>query len=222
MVKGIMNGYIPDIHNGDRHSIRLIDYDYTNAGAYFVTICTQNKGCLLGKTINGVIEPSEIGKIACGYWLKIPEHCVNVTLDEFVVMPNHLHGIIIVEDTCRGEVSSPLFTTNETPGKGEVTPPLQKYTLGQIVAYFKYQTTKQINKFRSAYGVPFWQRNYYEHIIRNEKELTEIREYIINNPLKWELDRENPENIQRGGNPLGRPEEKGGEIPPLTNNMKGI
>ncbi|MEW6614861.1 MAG: transposase [Thermodesulfobacteriota bacterium] len=115
-------------------------------------------------------------------------------LDEFIIMPNHIHGIIfIADDCCRGEVSSPLpKTETKTIKKGGETPPLhkniRKHTLGQIVAFFKYQTTKDINESRRTFGIPLWQRNYYEHIIRNETELNKIREYIITNPLNWESD----------------------------------
>jgi len=123
-------------------------------------------------------------------------------MHEFIIMPNHMHGIISITHDCRGEVSSPLLKTEtKTIKEGGETPPLhknmRKYTLGQIVAYFKYQTTKDINESRGTSGIPLWQRNYYERIIRNERELNRIRGYIQNNPLKWHLDRENP---QRTGN----------------------
>lgn len=114
-------------------------------------------------------------------------------MHEFIIMPNHMHGIISIADDCRGEVSSPLLKTEtKTIKEGGETPPLhkniRKYTLGQIVAYFKYQTTKDINELRGTSGIPLWQRNYYERIIRNEIELNKIREYIANNPLNWESD----------------------------------
>jgi REP element-mobilizing transposase RayT len=171
--------YNPEAHH--RRSIRLKGYDYSQNEAYFVTICACNRECLFGEVANGVIELSPIGESTYKFWFEIPWHFENVQLDEFVVMPNHFHGIIVITDNCRGGV----------------TPPLQKCTLGKIVAYFKYQTTKFINQIRNIPGLPLWQRNYYEHIIRNEDELNRIRQYIIENPLKWEEDIENPLNWKK-------------------------
>lgn len=131
------------------------------------------------------------------WWHDITVHFPHVELDEFMVMPNHMHGIIVIcHDDCRGEVSSPIsfsHISKKTPG-GE-TSPLQKRTLGQIVAFFKYQAAKQINLIRNTPGLPVWQRNYYEHIIRSEEELHRIRQYIIENPAKWDNDENNPGNI---------------------------
>ena len=112
-------------------------------------------------------------------WENIPNQYPHIELDEYVIMPDHFHGIIIIND-CRGGVTPPLHG---------------KLTLGQIVAYFKYQSTKSINNIRGTPGVPFWQRNYYEHIIRSKDALNRIREYIINNPSQLESDRTNSENI---------------------------
>ena len=126
--------------------------------------------------------------------MEIPKHFENVQLDEIVIMPNHIHGIIVITEknndfTCRGEVTSP--GGGKTGGE---TPPLQKPvpTLGKIVAYYKYQTSKLINQSRQTPGLPVWQRNYYEHVIRNENSLNKIRQYIMDNPLNWPLDIENP------------------------------
>ena len=168
--------YDPDKHH--RRSIRLKEYDYSQAGAYFVTICTQDRKCFLGNVGNETVELSPIGKIAHEFWFEIPKHFQNVQLDTFVVMPNHMHGIIFIDDNCRGGV----------------TPPLRRPTLGQIVAYYKYQPSKIINRIRNTIGMSVWQRNYYEHVIRNEKDLNQIRGYIFNNPIRWEFDKENPNN----------------------------
>jgi len=117
-------------------------------------------------------------------------------------MPNHIHGIIFMNN-CRGEVSSPssdvvapYSKTKPATKQGGDTPPLRKITLGQVVAYFKYQSAKEINKIRNTPGYSVWQRNYYERIIRDEKELNRIHEYIINNPLQWAEDENNPVNIE--------------------------
>ncbi len=138
--------------------------------------------------------------------MKLPEHFNEIELDSHILMPNHFHGIIFINDVRRGEVSSPQLKDENDTRRGEVlspqligerdelkkgggTPPLRKkITLGQIVAYFKYQTTKSINnKYKLSPG-RIWQRNYYEHIIRNDKDLNRIRTYIFENPAKWEFD----------------------------------
>ena len=231
-----------------RRSMRLRDYDYSQDGAYFVTICTWNRECLLGEIVHGVMDLSEIGKIVREFWFEIQKHFGNIQLDAFTIMPNHLHGIMVLsDDLCRGEVSSPCLkieeikpgeTGGDTPpiwktgktkniGKGGDTPPLRKGTLGQMLGYFKYQTTKQINLSRNTPGIPIWQRNYYDHVIRNEKELTETREYIINNPLRWALDKENLNKIETDDDRRGEVSStilktgktknigKGGVTPPL-------
>jgi putative transposase len=201
--------YNPDIHR--RRSIRLRDYDYSLAGAYFVTICTKDRECLFGEISEGKMRINFLGGMIQKWWMELMHRFKNIGLDELVIMPNHMHGIIFIADDCRGEVSSPLLknitqgqgnpapTENNAKQCGGETPPLRKnirkYTLGQIVAYFKYQTTKDIKKSRGTSVISLWQRNYYERIIRNEKELSKIREYIQNNPLKWSLDCENSERI---------------------------
>lgn len=181
-------------YNSDKHhrrSIRLKEYDYSQAGGYFVTICTYGGECLLGNVINGEMRLSRYGEIVNKFWHKIAGHFPNVKTDMFVVMPNHMHGIIFITDERRGGVSPP----NQLH-RGEETSPLPKRILGQIIAYFKYQTTKQVNQILNTEGTSLWQRNYYEHVIRNEDDLKQVREYIVNNPLKWELDSENPENVK--------------------------
>ena len=163
-------------------SIRLPDWDYSSEGLYFLTICTRNRECILGDVVNDKIKLSKIGEIVEKCWNEIPKHFINVVLDEFVVMPNHVHGIIEITN-CRDGVTPSLHK-----------PPLHRPTLGQIIGYFKYQTTRIINRIRNTPYVPIWQSRFYEHVIRNEIELNSIREYIINNPLKWELDRNNIKN----------------------------
>lgn len=177
--------YNPCKHH--RRSIRLKKYDYSQKGAYFVTICTNQKKCVLGGVEDSGIVLNEIGQIVQKTWTKLSMYYTGVDIDKFVVMPNHLHGIIILTDYCRGGVTPPC-------SMGEATSPLREPTLGQIVAHFKYRTTKSINQISNTLGNRIWQRNYYEHIIRNEDDLSEIREYIITNPLKWEMDSENPNN----------------------------
>lgn len=182
------------LDGNQRKSTRLRGYDYTQAGAYFITICTHTRECLLGEVVNDEMRPNEYGNIVRFQWNEIPVHFSDVGTASFVVMPNHIHGIIVLTDACRGGVTPPnRVTTLDKTGTEPV--PLRKRTLGQIVAYFKYQTTKSINQIRSTPGAHVWQRNYYEHVIRNQTDLEEIREYIVNNPLKWDLDRENPNKV---------------------------
>jgi putative transposase len=137
--------------------------------------------------MNEEICLSTIGKIVERCWEDIPGHFPDVELDAFITMPNHLHGIIVINESGRGEVTSPLH--------GAVISPLRKPTLGNMVAYFKYQSTKLINAMNRTPGDRFWQRNYYEHIIRDEIDLDNVREYITNNPLKWFSEKEFPDNL---------------------------
>ncbi|MEA5551501.1 transposase [Anabaena cylindrica UHCC 0172] len=171
--------YNPDIHH--RRSIRLRGYDYSQPGSYFVTICTQDHECFLGDLVNEDIKFMVRGVIAYQFWLQIPNHFPNVELDEFVVMPNHIHGIIVITDKFRGREQ-----------EGE----LKKPNLGQIIAYYKYQTTKIINQIDDTPGIRLWQRNYYERIIRNQNALYIAQQYILANPLRWPKD---PHNPRRGG-----------------------
>jgi REP element-mobilizing transposase RayT len=194
----------PEIHH--RRSIRLKEYDYSRAGAYFVTVCAWQRECLFGEIKNGDMFLNEYGRIVHEHWNAITGYFDNVETDEFIVMPNHTHGIVILNNTRRGGVSppvpSPVPLVLPVPNKtidiktkeGGETPPLRRHTLGQVMAYFKYQSAKAINQVRTTPGVPVWQRNYYKHILRDERELHAVREYIRYNPLKWDEDEENPGN----------------------------
>lgn len=160
-----------------RKSIRLKNWDYSSPGYYFVTICIKNVGAgfprpILGNIINGKMELNLFGEIINQYWHDLRMHFGNIALDCFMIMPDHIHGIIIIK----------------LPG-GE-TPPL-RITLGHVIGYFKYQTTAQINKLNNTPGTILWQRGYYDHIIRNEQSLNSLRAYINNNPAKWSLDKYN-------------------------------
>ncbi len=176
----------PNAHN--RRPIRLHGYDYRQAGAYFVTICTHNRAPLFGEIQGDTMRLNEAGKIAEKVWRGIPDHFDNVDIDAFIVMPNHVHGIIVITHTRVGaRHASPLHHAHQ-PSKG---------TLGTIVGSYKSAVSKQINRMRDTPGSPVWQRNYYEHIIRNESALHDIRHYIIHNPAKWAEDTENPERLSR-------------------------
>jgi REP element-mobilizing transposase RayT len=165
-----------------RKSIRLKEYDYSEPGEYFVTMCTHNHECICGEIVNGEMRLNNAGKIVEECWKGISQHFNQVKLDEYIIMPNHIHGIIAI---CECNENS----------RGEVTSPLHKHTLGEIIAYFKYQSTKMINQIQGKPGRRIWQRNYYDRIIRNEKELNAIRDYIYNNTLTRAFDKDTPEEI---------------------------
>jgi len=183
--------YDPDKHH--RRSIRLPQYDYAQAGVYFVTICTHEHECVLGEVVDGVMILNDWGMVADRFWDEVSTHFHGVAIDAHVIMPNHMQAnIAIVRDPIRrGEVSSPAMATTGAAEPDGVSPPLQP-TLGQVVAYYKYQTTKAINLMRGMPGAKFWQRNYWEHVIRNEEEMDRIREYIDTNPARWSDDQLHP------------------------------
>jgi len=184
--------YNPKIHH--RQSIRLRGYDYSQPGSYFITLCTQNRECNLGEIINNQMKFTVRGLIIDEFWLKIPDHFPNVELDEFIVMPNHVHGIIVINDELLGKQNIKQTNTEggESNTEGGETPPLRKTTLGQVIAYYKYQTTKIINQVDDTPGVRIWQRNYYDRIIRHEKILELARQYIFQNPFRWDKDPSHP------------------------------
>lgn len=185
--------YNPDIHH--RRSIRIKGYDYSQEGYYFITICTHNKEHLFGKITDGVMELHEYGQIVKTEWLKTPEMRPNIKLDEFVIMPDHFHGIIIITNRC-------LDTMHRVPTTDNIKKTMEQFgkptsnTIPTIVRGFKSAVTKQINIIRNSSGVPVWQRNYYEHIIRNEESYIRISEYIKNNPKNWKEDEIENRNIK--------------------------
>jgi len=177
--------YDPARHR--RRSIRLRGYDYSQAGAYFVTIVTRNRECLFGEVVEDLMRLNDAGRMVAQCWHELAAHFPHLELDEFVVMPNHVHGIITV---------GAQFIAPDDHGAinpGAINPGAMNRAptgLGEIVRSFKAVATRRI---RQAGVLAFaWQRNYYEHIIRDEASLNRIREYIANNPLQWALDRENP------------------------------
>jgi putative transposase len=182
---------IDDSRQHHRRSIRLREYDYTQPGAYFVTICTQERACRFGKMVNGEMRSNALGKIVCEEWFKSADVRPNVALhrDEFVLMPNHIHGIIwIVSDDDVATVGATRRgAPTTTPPRGPASD-----SVGAIIGQFKSAATKRINAQRGTPGAPVWQRNYYEHIIRDEESLNRIRQYILDNPRRWAYDRNNP------------------------------
>lgn len=164
----------PQIHH--RRSIRLKGYDYAQAGAYFVTICCQDRQHRFGKIQNGEMILNELGEIAYREWLNLPTRFPNAELDVFQVMPNHFHAILVLKNVGVGLA----------PAQTENVP-----TLGNIIGAYKSLVSKEclpIFQARNEYMGKLWQRDYYEHIIRNENSYQEIANYIINNPITWEQD----------------------------------
>jgi len=170
-----------DLEKHYRHSIRLQNYDYTQEGAYFVTICAYQRECLLGQIVDGEMVLSEYGRIAQEEWLQSAAIRRELELDAFVVMPNHIHGVVAI-----------ISAVPHVGAHG--VRPLQRKprSLGAFIAGFKSTTTRRINEPRGTPNALVWQRNYYDHIIRSERALEYVRDYIATNPLRWHLDRENP------------------------------
>jgi len=224
--------YNPQIHH--RKSIRLKGYDYSQAGAYFITICIKDRECLFGKIVNGEMILNDYGKIANDEWLKTAQLRPNILLEDFVIMPNHMHGIIVIDYAYgRGVLHTPNNDTpnNDTPNintpnydtpnydppnndlpfipnnehtelhmgatsyslnnnRANTNSPLRSpsQTIGAIVRGYKSSVTKQINILRNSPEYPVWQRNFHEHIIRNEQSFKTISNYIIHNPANWRTD----------------------------------
>ncbi len=196
--------YDPLIHH--RKSIRLKGLDYAQPGMYFVTVVVKNRECLFGENSNVGMTLHDGGFIVQSVWRELPVRFPNAILDEFVVMLNHFHGIIGILDSVgawwpRPQSSVMMVSRPDSTGAGRPRPyagimPSENnlahpLTLGQMIAFFKYQTTKRINQIRGTSGASVWQRNYYNRSIRKVDDLARIRKYIQNNPKKCETDDEN-------------------------------
>ena len=214
------NADIPTIPN--RKTIRLADFDYSQPNAYFVTICTHNRACLFGRIVDDVMCPNELGNIACCIWENIPSHFPNMVLDEWVVMPNHVHGIISIVDSFREKDSSTramhapplrqdidlaaISTTAPIPpvGARHASPEpgrersgkfagTQNRSISAVVGSYKSAVSRKIGKTHRNSGRLIWQRTYHDHVIRNQAALDRIRRYIRENPARWAKDPENPD-----------------------------
>jgi REP element-mobilizing transposase RayT len=175
--------YDPEKHH--RRSIRLKGYDYSQQGAYFVTICTKNRACLFGEIQQGQMNLNDLGKVVNDTWGNLPNHYAYIELDTFVIMPNHIHGIILLSDILVGAIGAGL---KPAPTTATIT---KRQPLSEIIRALKTFSARRINAYRNTVGSPVWQRNYYEHIIRDEDSLDCIRQYIMDNPKNWQSDREN-------------------------------
>ena len=163
--------------------VRLSDFDYSLAGAYFVTICTQDRCCLFGNVINEQLHQSPAGKMIQKAWLDLPTIHPRIQLDEFIVMPNHLHGIIVLE--------------SEGNYRAGTRPAPTGFSLLDLVRIFKSMTTVHYIRGMKQHNWPpfrnrLWQRGFFEHVVRDDDDLCRIREYIRNNPKNWDTDPENP------------------------------
>lgn len=189
-----------------RRSIRLPEYDYSQAGAYYVTIVAWRRECLFGEVVNGEMKLNRYGEIVQWEWLELPKRFQFIELGAFVIMPNHAHGILIFRPivgatrqgltvTRAGE--TPLLPTNTDGIDGSPLPRGPKpMSLGAVISQFKPRVTKRLWKFPSLNGTPIWQRNYHEHVIRNERDLQNTTNYIESNPMMWGEDDDNPLNIK--------------------------
>jgi putative transposase len=233
--------YDPAKHH--RRSILLKGYDYSAEGIYFITICIYQRECLFGEIVDGALCLNRFGKIINTHWANLTKHHPHVQLDEFVVMPNHIHGIIVLNPTVgAGFDDPPLLPTDSLSTKPALPPPSRSHIsspmhdgdhgdgvdlhfgrgragfgdhldkcgqlsskpaptdipvrqgISEIVRGFKTFSARQINKIRHTQGTPVWQRNYYEHIIRDETALQNIRRYVRNNPKSWQIDQLHPDN----------------------------
>lgn len=209
-----MNEYNPQIHH--RHSIRLRGYDYSREGLYFITICVQDRACLFGKIENGEMNLNDAGKMVETEWLKLPNRFTNIELHEYMVMPNHFHAILEIvgttvgatlvvalnnnpvaqNDTCVTDNGRPqtFAIDNGRPQGHAPTDTAKNKTVGDMMDAFKSITTVEYIRGVKTFGWQrfsgkIWQRNYYEHIIRDEQSYQRISEYIINNPAKWADDK---------------------------------
>jgi REP element-mobilizing transposase RayT len=196
-----------------RRMLRLKHYDYTQAGAYFVTVCTQNRNCLFGVIRDGVMCLNDAGRMIESAWEELENRFSDMSLDAFVVMPNHLHGIIVLAAPeashmqaghapgCAPPVGAGLVPAHTPPLVGAGLVPARS-TLATVMGAFKSISTVKYTRGVAEFGWPgfrgrVWQRSYFEHVIRDEAALSGIREYIANNPLQWALDRENPANAAK-------------------------
>jgi len=170
-----------DLEKHRRRSIRLREYHYRQAGAYFITVVTHGREMLFGEIAGGGTRLNELGRIVETAWTDLQKHYLGVQCDQFVDMPNHIHGIIVLGEP--------------TVGAGFKPAPTRRHGLPEIVRALKTFSARRINEMRHAPGVTVWQRNYYEHIIRGDGELLRVHEYILNNPLDWEHDRENSSRL---------------------------
>jgi len=196
----VKSKFDPQKHH--RRSIRLPNYDYAQPGAYYVTMVAWHRESLFGEVLNGEMKVNKVGEIVEWEWKELPKRLRYVELGAYVVMPNHFHGILIFHEPVgatrlgvsrarSSKVSSHSLSTDRIVGSPLPHGPHPK-SLGAVIAQFKSRVTKRLWKLPSLKGIAIWQRNYYEHVIRNEKDLQNKTDYIEANPMLWDQDDENP------------------------------
>ena len=179
-------------HN--RKSVRLTDYDYSGPGAYFVTICTNNRRCILGTVEAGLVKLNKLGQMVELRWKKIPEHHPRVQLDQYIIMPNHLHGLLFFLQRNEGAAGcAPTSVLGGNPKLG---------SLSNVIRSFKASVSRNAGETGCCLRGHLWQRSFYEHVIRNETDMKQVREYIVTNPLRWSVDRENTEGAAYCAHPF--------------------
>jgi len=172
-------------------SKRLPSHDYSHPGAYFVTICAARRQCIFGDIVDGRMRLNKSGLIVAEQWAGLPSHYANASLDEFVIMPNHVHGIICLTEVDPSSVGAGFQPAHSSPPTNprHAKP---RHGLPEMIRGFKTYSSLGINRLNGPPGNPVWQRNYYEHVVRTEDDLDRVRRYIVENPLKWAEDEENP------------------------------
>jgi REP element-mobilizing transposase RayT len=198
-----------DAHKHHRHSIRLKGYDYTQSAVYFITIVTWQRECLFGEVANGVMRLNPAGEIACREWVRLAERFCDIDVSDFVVMPNHIHGIIVISDSgrtgtamgesqrSRGTAMGAILARMEDSRRAP-TITIERFgkpvagSIPTMVRSYKSAVSYRLNLMRAAHSAAVWQRNYYEHIIRDEAEWGRIRAYIQTNPACWAADQLQP------------------------------
>ncbi|MGZ3524430.1 MAG: transposase [Thermodesulfobacteriota bacterium] len=160
-----------------RRQVRLRDYDYSQSGYYFVTICAKDRKGFFGSVAEGKMNLNICGEIVSKCWYDLPKHYLNCSLDSFIIMPNHVHGVVAIDN-------------ENVVGNG--LKPFPTHGLSEIIRGFKSFSSRKINEEIRNDDEFQWQKSFYDHVIRTDQSLESIREYIQNNPLKWDLDRENP------------------------------
>ena len=174
-----------DPYRHRRRSTRLAGHDYAQSGAYFVTIVAQDRACMFGEIVDGKMVLSDVGRMIDAAWREMPDHYAGVALDVYAVMPNHVHGIVV------------LTRPADTVGASPCARPVGHLSLPDVVHRLKSLTTARYRRGVDEHGwIPFrgkvWHRNYHDHVIRSDAELARLREYITDNPRQWHEDPERP------------------------------
>ena len=179
----------------ERKRTRLKNYDYSQGGYYFVTVCTEKREEWFGKIEDGEMCFSKFGKVAKDFWAEIPLHFQHIRIDEFSVMPNHVHGILIIEEDLVGNlVGNAYMRSHKRNAFMHSLQDKTKMLLSKIIQQYKSSVTRKINSMQNDFKFE-WQKSFYDHIIRSKKSLENIRKYTHSNPLKWELDIENKKGL---------------------------